>query len=122
MKTALVTLDSSKSLAANYTSPPLITQQDFGVYIQAVWTGTPVGTFKLQTSNSYQPGGAVPGGGPAAAAGSWDDYPSSSQDSTGVTSCSWNVADIFFPWVRVVFTSTSGTGTLTKLLCFTKGL
>lgn len=120
MNTALITVDSNQSLSSSYTSPPIPMDQKVGVNIQAIWTSTPVGTFKLQTSLSYQPGGSIGNSPPVA--GTWDDFPSSSQSSSGVNSCTWNISDAFFRWIRVVYTSTSGSGTLSTLLAEVKGV
>lgn len=119
MRVAPDLIDSNKSLSADYTSPAMGLLQMYGIAIQAIWTGTPVGNLKLQVSLDYNPGLTQTAG--AANAGTWNDYNGSTQDTTGITSFTYNVTDAFFPWIRLVYTSTSGTGTLTKLLSYGKG-
>ena len=76
--------------------------QDVGLYqgyaIQAVWTGTPTGTLKLQaTVNGTD----------------WSDIAGTSTSLTGsASSWLWNVTDILYESVRLVYTASSGTGTL----------
>lgn len=112
---ALIKIDLNKSLGANYTSPPLYLSEHYALQIQAVWTGSPVGAFVLQTSLNYQPGGNGQGGGPAPVAGNWDTYPNSSISSSGFNSCTWDIPASGIRWIRVMYTSSSGSGTLTVL-------
>lgn len=79
-------------------------------YIQAVITGTLAGTAKLQTS-----GEPILTGDPNAqpASTSWVDYTGSSQTIASAGVAAWNVADVGFNWVRIVYTASSGTGTIT---------
>lgn len=120
MITAPIVVDSSKSLATNYTSPPISLDQQWGLSIQALWTGAPVGAFKLQTSLNYQPGGPMSRA--PANAGTWDDYPGSSQNSSGANSCSWDITTTASRWIRVFYAAASGSGTLSQLLAEVKGV
>lgn len=65
--------------------------------IQAVYTGSPVGSLKLQANV----GGST-----------WTDVASSTVSVTAAGDNMWNLADIGYSAVRVVYTKTSGTGTL----------
>ncbi len=68
------------------------------VCMELVWTGTPVGTFQLLgsvTGNNYFPIALTP----TAPAG-----------SSGGTLVDLN--QLSFPWIKLVYTKTSGTGTL----------
>lgn len=90
------------------TSAPLLVQNMFGYCMQAVFTGTPTGTFKLQASND-------PGQFPTSPT-NWADVASSSVSITtgGVTIA--NVTDVFYNWARVVYTSTAtGVQTITAV-------
>lgn len=72
-------------------------------YLQAVWTGTPTGTFKVQTSGD--PDDAPPT--------NWDDYPESEVAVAGAAgSQSWDIVKTGASWARLVYTNASGTGTL----------
>jgi hypothetical protein len=104
----------------NITSAPYNVQQIYGVAIQAVFTGTPTGTFKLQASadpaTSYNPAGA----GQAGMAGSnnptnWSDIEDSSYTVSAAGNYVWNVFDIMYTYIRLVYTDTSG-GTSTAVL------
>jgi hypothetical protein len=72
----------------------------FGFSVQAIATGAPVGALKLQISLDGT---------------NFVDYPSSSQAVSAAGSFIWNVADVMFRYFRVVYTKTSGTGSLTIL-------
>jgi hypothetical protein len=77
---------------------------------QCVWTGTALGTFDVQVSNTYNP--------ETATAGTWTSYTvtdfpepdgSAGNGVATVTSCP-------FAWLRVVYTKTSGTGTVSVII------
>jgi hypothetical protein len=84
----------------------------FGYTVQAVYVGTPTGTFKLQASvdpikfaNDAQP--QVPT--------NWNDIAGSSfaVTSSGITT--WNVTNSFYTFVRLVYADGSG-GSSTAVL------
>jgi hypothetical protein len=81
-----------------------------GACIQAVWTGTPEGALKLQCSvdpKTLSPGESFP------TLSNPEDIADSSYTITGAAgSYTWNVDAVFYPWIRVVYTNTSSTGTL----------
>lgn len=81
-----------------------------GGSIQVIWTGTPTGTFSVQGSLDYFLG---PDGKPGNV-GTWDDMGISVTAPSG--SAGKALVDITItgiPWVKIVYTNTSGTGTLT---------
>lgn len=122
MNQGLILVDSNKSLSADYISPPVYMLGYYAINIQAIWTGTPVGVLSLETSLDYQPQGNVPGGGNSAAvAGNWATYTGSSQNSATFTTAVWDIWGTGARWFRVHYISTSGSGTLTKLLAQVKG-
>lgn len=77
--------------------------------IQLVFTGTPVGEFKLQ--------GSLDGGTPS----NWTDITGSEESVTEAGDILWNAQGVGYRWVRLVYTSTSGTGTLTVYRSLCKG-
>jgi hypothetical protein len=78
--------------------------------IQAVWTGTPTGTLKLQCSCDKGSGNVSEERG---APTNWTDIVGSSQSTAGAAGSNvWNVQNAGYRWVRVVFTFGSGTGSL----------
>lgn len=96
---------------ATINSDPIWLGNAMGVAIQAVWTGTPNGSFKIQCSidpQVPQPGASTP------TITNWEDVADSSYAVTGSAgSYTWNIESAYFAWARVVYTNTSSTGTLT---------
>lgn len=77
--------------------------------IQAVFTGSPVGTFKLQCSTDTATDGTPTLVQPT----NWDDIPNSSYAITAAGSNTWNYSgNTGFSWVRLVYTASSGSGVL----------
>lgn len=100
----------STSAAASVTSLAYPLTQVALMCVSAQFTGgTLSGAAKLQVSNepttqsdpSYQPDGAT-----------FADYTGSSQTVSGTGPLIWDVADVGFNWVRIVYTAASGTGTI----------
>lgn len=84
--------------------------------IQAVYTGTPVGTIKLQAScdapertNQTSNGTSTPM--------NWTDVIDSPYAVSGAGTFMWNVTTSGYRFVRVVYTNTSGIGVLGALMC-----
>jgi hypothetical protein len=82
----------------------------YGYSIQVVFTGTPTGTFKLQASCD------------SCLIADFPNFPTNWQDITDspftVSSAGdyvWNVFDVMYNWVRVVYTDASG-GTSTAVI------
>ena len=82
---------------------------------QATWSGaTPVGTLDVQVSNDHQENGGV-----VVNAGTWTSiYDSVPAVSGNTGSLFLNIAAIAAAFIRVVYTKTSGTGTLS---CYFNG-
>lgn len=112
MRVTQITMVSASSMAVNITTAGQQLNQMFGYAIQAFYTtsGTLGGTFKLQSSVDY----LLDGNGNVLNSGHWDDVPGSSLLIAAAGSNTWNVADINYPFVRLVYTHFSGdTGSLT---------
>lgn len=77
--------------------------QAFGYSVQAVWTGSPVGTIKLQASIDNV---------------TYIDVANSSQAVSGAGDYFWNVFLVEYPWMKAVYTFSSGTGTLNVQLFY----
>lgn len=76
--------------------------------IQAVWTGTPTGVFALQASfDGQQTWTTIPGAAAEFTANS------QAQPAGGASSAVWNWSNVPGNLVRLLYTATSGTGTLT---------
>lgn len=101
---------ASMTGTATNNSDPIWLGHAAGVAIQAVWTGTPNGAFKLQCAVDPQvpsPGITNP------TITNWEDIASSNYSVTGSAGTyTWNITSAFYPWIRVVYTNTSSTGTL----------
>ncbi len=109
IENGLVVSSGSMTGTSTINSDPIWIGHAVGVTIQAVWTGTPNGTFKLQCSvDPVQPMSGQP-----TVPTNWEDIADSSYSVTGSAgSYTWNVDATFFPWIRLVYTNTSSTGTL----------
>jgi hypothetical protein len=107
MKHYNIPLATDVTLNTNINSANMQLLQIYGYCIQAVITGTPNGTFKLQAScDPFNNQGLVT---------NWTDITSSSYTATTAGSYMWNVSDSMYNWVRLVFTDASG-GTSTATL------
>jgi hypothetical protein len=87
----------NQSMAADYTGASQQMVQMVMGAIAARFSGTPNGTLKLQISNDNS---------------NWTDYTDSDYALTTSGSVSWNLNNIGYQYVRVVYTRNSGTGTL----------
>jgi hypothetical protein len=103
MKVYNVPVSITAALNANRNSAPLQLYNIFGFSIQVTWTGTPTGAFKLQVSSD-------PVDNPYAANSPpthWTDMADSSQTISAAGDFMWNVSDVQFNWVRLVYTDAS---------------
>lgn len=103
----------AQSMGSSITGTPIIIQYEDSVSIQLNFTGSPVGTFQIQGSLDYippQPGYADQ----ATATGNWISLvltpapiASGAPDNVLI-----DLYALSFPYIRIVYTRTSGTGTL----------
>lgn len=92
------------SLGASGNSSAGNISQVIGYSIQAVWSAgsTPVGVLKLQSSNDGS---------------NWNDISGATANVSGDTgSAMFNVTDAYYNQVRLVYTRTSGSGTINASL------
>lgn len=90
--------------------------------IQVVFTGSPAGNFKLQASNDTgQPNGVTE---PIQddQVVNWTDIADSAATVSAAGNVMWNVENVGYNWVRVVWTHTSGGGELTVARIMAKGV
>lgn len=104
------TFDAADMSAATLTSLVTNISNIDNVCIQLSWSGSPVGTFSFQGSLDYSPGGA---GHPVATAGTWVEFTTADCTDGAVL---LDANQLSFPWVRVVYTKSSGTGALTAYI------
>lgn len=81
--------------------------QKYGALIQVALTGAPVGTLKLQETADLVP----------SASGNWTDVPSSAQSVSAAGVFGWNVDRRFCTGLQVIYTRSSGTGSMTGSAC-----
>jgi hypothetical protein len=100
---APIKIITNGSMAATLTSTAvdLIRTQQYS--IQAAWTGSPVGSIQLNVSNDI---------GLCANASNWVTYTASIQPVNGAGNFLWNIGFANYNCVEVVYTFTSGSGTL----------
>lgn len=112
----------SASLGANWTSGAIWLGHIANYAIQLVFTGTPAGTFKLQAScdpaNNVNPTVVVQ----QAELSHWTDIADSSQTISAAGNHMWTVQNAGYNWVRIVYTRSSSTGTLTDARVYVKGV
>lgn len=100
------TIVNAASTAASVTSDVLNVQDFDNIALQMVWTGTTAGTFAVQASLDYEPAGS---------AGTWTALTLSAVPTAAgsADSALVDLNQVAAPWLRVVFTRSSGTGALT---------
>lgn len=89
------------SMAGNITSSQIPLNQDFGFNIQITWTGTPVGILDVQASDDGVTYISIL------------DAPVS---TVGISKYMFNVSNPQYEFAQLVYTSTSGTGTMTAIV------
>lgn len=109
---------SAGNMAVTITSPYIDVQNMVLGSIQASFTGAPTGTIKLQCSNipsiyqTHQPlSDQIP-----TPTEVWTDVANSQAAISAAGNVMWNIADIGYEKLRVVYTATSGTGSLTVVM------
>lgn len=111
-------LVNAKSTAASFSSPATIINQIPGISYDISWTGTTTGTFSVQVSNSF----ALGSDGKVINAGNWYTLPTSAFMDTLPTAAGapgTGFIDVIKPTqayaIRLTFTRSAGTGTMTIL-------
>lgn len=109
------------SLGADATLKPVWLGYVVNSAIQLVFTGSPTGTFKLQGSNDA---GSITSAADAqqySGVTNWTDVADSEFAVSAAGDVMWDMQNIGFAWVRVVYTRSSGTGSITVARAVTKG-
>lgn len=106
-------LVSSGVLGVNYTSSVVDLQQVWVFSLQASWTGSPIGEFKLQASNDIIPvinNQDYPVTPPVV----WTTISGSVNSTTALSSASyvWNIDSPAYRWVRLSYVASTATGVL----------
>ncbi len=95
MKVYNTQIETAQAMSASFNSQALNLNQMFGYALQAVWTGTATGTLKLQGSVDPNSGNINPV--------NWTDVTNSSDAVTTSGNYLWNVSDVMYNWVRLVY-------------------
>lgn len=112
---------SPVDMTVGFTLPACTLGNIITYSIQLVFTGAPVGTFKLQCSND-----PIKAMGPTLTTQGdlvthWTDIEGSELAVSVAGDHTWNVTTCGYLWVRVVWTETSGAGNLTSARITAKG-
>ena len=93
------------------TSSAITLENIFGYAIQVVFTGSPVGSLKLQASCDQ---GSNPINASAIGAGitNWNDIAGTTVAISSAGLTLYNMDAQYYKWVRIVYTPDSGTGTV----------
>jgi hypothetical protein len=104
-------LANAVSMSSSVATKPLIIQMESMAAFSLVWTGSPVGTFALETSDDY----SLDASGEVKNAGTWNALPLSETPTAAGTSGNdfINASSLAGYAVRVKYNYTSGTGSLT---------
>lgn len=96
---------SAASMGANVTSTCVDMNNTITASIQAIWTGaTANGTLQLQTSNDIASS--------CSGVTNWSTYTNSQVFVVGAGNFTWVLDSASYRWLELVYTETSGTGTL----------
>lgn len=116
-------LDSGAlAMATSFNSRPIWLGHICNYSIQLVFTGSPVGTFKLQLSNDAGHPNAQAKAEQSADVTHWTDITDSAQSISAAGDHSYQVANAGYTWVRVSWVAISGSGSLTSARCMVKGV
>lgn len=116
----IINIDSD--LSSNQTSDPVWLGHIANYSIQIVFSGTPGGNFKLQMSNDEGRPQAAQEADKDYGVVNWTDIADSALTVSAAGDVAWNYRDCGYRWVRVVWTQTSGTGTITSIRFNVKGV
>ena len=106
-RTEDIVLLTGASMGADFESGPINVAAYIGMSIQAIYTGSPVGSLVIQAS------GAVTNRAADIDASSWIDIGNDAVSAAGTSL--FNIRTPFYKWLRVVYRRTSGTGTVTTI-------
>lgn len=112
MRTFNQQITTEQTLNANYNSPYVPLKNILLYNVAAIITGTPTGIIKLQASNDPETNDTqtniTSGRPPAVGPVNWVDITDSSFSLSAAGETMWNVKDVAYNYVRVVYTDTSG--------------
>lgn len=98
----------NRNLVSDVDTTPINIQYLDNVSVQLIFTGSPVGTFKIYGSLTYS---TNPLTGVQSNAGTFTDTGIQAAVSAAGTVL-FNLAGLAYPWIKVYYSSTSGTGSV----------
>jgi hypothetical protein len=114
-------LQGTPITAANFTSDGFYLGHILNLAAHVVFTGSPVGALKVQVSCDIgNPNSPFPHSDDTVV--NWVDLAGASASISGAGSVLINLADAGYSWIRVVYTHTSGSGSITVAQLNLKGL
>lgn len=112
MRTFNVQIATEADISNGYTSSSVPLKNILNYCITAIISGSPNGSIKLQASNDPETITNLPGGTPQPEPVNWVDVANSSFTINSSGNTMWNVNDVGYNYVRVVYTG-SGTAAVT---------
>lgn len=101
-------------MTASLSSEAVYVGQAFNSCIIVVWTGTPTGTLKLQASLDLGHPNAQTEAERAADVSNWADIPSKTTSISAAGNVLYELPDVAYNFVRLVYTASSSAGTITS--------
>lgn len=119
MRTFNKQISTAVDLDADSESVAVPLKNIFMYSIMAIITGTPTGTLKLQGSADPETNDTNPQNNPAPAPTHWADIEDSDQTVSAAGNTIWNVTDVAYNYVRVVYVDgSSGASTAVMTVIF----
>lgn len=113
---------SSSSLSTSLDSQAIYLGHIVDYAIQIVFTGSPQGNFKLQVSNDFGSIDSATKQIQSTGVVNWTDVADSAFTVSAAGNVFWDVQNAGHRWVRVVWTQTGGSGTITSAKVNGKGV
>lgn len=110
------------SMGASFVSDPIYLGHIVNFSIQVIFTGTPTGNFVLQYSNDEGYSDKVLNKFSSEGVVNWTTDSDSAAPVTAAGDVFWDVQNVGARWVRVQWTQTAGTGSVTVARCQVKGV
>lgn len=115
-------INSPTDLSSSFEMQPIWLGHIVNYGIQIFFTGTPGGNFKLQVSNDPGHPNSQSDEEKVEGVDHWTDVADSAFTVSAAGDVYWDVQNSGSEWVRVVWTQTSGSGTITSARCKVKGV
>lgn len=122
IKNDSLTFDTTDLAQATCTSVAVNLSHISQFAVQLVTSGTHAGTFKVQVSCDAGSPNAGTEAQQATGVSNWSDLPNATAAVTNGAAYLIHCVDAGYNWARIVYTKTSGTGSITSARINTKGV